>query len=236
MRSKIFGLGIMIPALLSGCSPISQEPVPGPDKQGAGTLYGAAMGAGSGIITGAQAGVAAGPAAWIGAGLGGIFGLFSGLGKDMVEEDQLRRRQEMETDRQASYAHHLLEDHYMRRLALHSNRDIFPADMFFSPECSSLNSSGQLIIKELAVLTKQRMPWSRLKIAAYSTSGDVMSPYAVKLTERRAEEIALQLVKHGIEPRRLMTQGVVVPEPIVIDPDDSPSRYRQAIEIIPLDY
>jgi len=38
-----------------------------------------------------------------------------------------------------------------------------------------------------------------------------------------------------VEPRRLETRAVVVDAPVLIDPNDNPTRYNQAIEIIPVD-
>jgi hypothetical protein len=43
------------------------------------------------------------------------------------------------------------------------------------------------------------------------------------------------MVRAGIEPRRLETRVIVVDAPVLIDPFDSPTRYNQAIEIIPID-
>ena len=77
--------------------------------------------------------------------------------------------------------------------------------------------------------------WSRIVVASYVTTRDKDSAYAQFVTKRRAEQIANEFVRAGIEPRRVQIKGIPVEEPILIDPDDSPSRYRQAIEIIPLD-
>jgi outer membrane protein OmpA-like peptidoglycan-associated protein len=59
--------------------------------------------------------------------------------------------------------------------------------------------------------------------------------YVRHLTNRRAREIVNELVKAGIEPRRLETRSVIVDAPVVIDPKDNPTRYNQAIELIPVD-
>ena len=53
--------------------------------------------------------------------------------------------------------------------------------------------------------------------------------------KKRAEEIATTFIRCGIEARRVQTLAMTLNEPILIDPDDYPGRYRQAIEIIPLD-
>ena len=74
------------------CSPFTTDPVPGPDKQSIGTFGGAATGAGAGAVIGAQLTAATGPGAWVGAGFGALFGMFSGLGLDLLEEDQINRQ------------------------------------------------------------------------------------------------------------------------------------------------
>ena len=60
----------------------------GPDKQGGGTLQGAASGAITGGITGAQLSSTTGPGIFIGAGLGSIAGAAQGMVADTLEEDQ----------------------------------------------------------------------------------------------------------------------------------------------------
>ncbi|MCB0358465.1 MAG: hypothetical protein KDD44_02485 [Bdellovibrionales bacterium] len=226
--------GIVLVA--SGCFPTEGVPVPGPDKQAAGTIYGASLGAGAGAVTGAQLGSNLGPGAWIGAGLGGAYGMMSGLGVDLLEEDQLRREEEAARAEELLWVQHILAEHYERRLELHPNRDIYPADLFFRADEVTLTESSALLAREIARLTKRRMPWSRIVVAAYVTARDRDSDYASYLTQRRAEELAREFVRAGLEARRIAAQSVVLSEPILVDPYDRPDRYRQAIEIIALDY
>ena len=219
----------------AACSPGTLEPVPGPDKQAVGTFAGAALGAGSGAVYGFQVGAGAGPGAWVGAALGAVYGAFEGLGVDLLEEDELRRAIEEQQLRELAWVQEVLAEHYARRMELHPTRDIFPADWFFDNDESTLKPSAVALAHELGLLTKQRMPWSRIVVAAYVTTKDKNSTYAKYVTKKRAEQIALQFVRAGMEPRRVLVQGIPIPEPILIDPEDNPSRYRQAIEIIPLD-
>jgi hypothetical protein len=80
-----------------------------------------------------------------------------------------------------------------------------------------------------------RLPYSRIVIASYAKAVNPESAYAAHLTEERAKEFVNQLVRAGIEPRRLETRVIVVDAPVLIDPFDDPTRYDQAIEIIPID-
>lgn len=222
-------------ATLLGCVPANM-PNPGPDKQFEGMVTGAAIGAGTGAVTGAQIASTTGPGALIGAGFGAVFGALNGLGIDLLEEDQIRRDNESRRLREIAWAQEVIREHYQRRLALHPDRDIFPADLFFEADESELRADGRVLVRELARLTKSRMPWSRIVVTAYVTTPDKESAYAKFLTSRRAEAIAREFVHCGIEPRRVQTSSMAIPEPLLLDPYDSPNRYRQAIELVPVDY
>lgn len=226
----LFGAGFLL-----SCSPFSLEPIPGPDKQAVGTFSGAAVGAGAGAVTGAQVSAGTGPGAMVGAAFGAVYGMLNGLGVDLIEEDQIRREAEERRTREVAWVQEVLSEHYARRLELHPQRDIFPADWFFDNDSSDLRDSSVILARELGYLTMRRMPWSRIVVAAYVTTKDKNSSYANYVSKRRAEKIADEFIRAGIEPRRLTVKGIPVDEPVLVDPDDSPSRYRQAIEIIPLD-
>ncbi len=219
-----------------GCSAWSTSPIPGSDKQAEGTLYGAGTGAGAGAITAAQVSSTLGPGMWIGAGFGSIFGLFSGLGMDVIEEDQLRMQEETQCLQEKNWAQAKLAEHYAKRLELYPNRDIFPADWFFHADSAKLHPGGEILAKMLADINQHRMPWSRIMVTAYNTSTDPESSYANYVTRKRAEAIAFEFIHAGFEPRRVLVQSAVIPKPLVVDPNDDPGRYQQAIEFIALDY
>jgi len=235
-RQSLKSLSLVVAGsiLLSSCSFFTTDPIPGPDKQGVGTIVGAASGATAGAVTGAQVTASTGPGALIGAGFGAVFGLLSGIGIDLLEEDELTRAYEAERLRELAWVQEVLAEHFARRLEIHPNRDIYPADWFFDGDSVKLRSEGYLLIEEIARLQKNRLPWSRLIVAAYNTSSSE-SKYAEFLTHNRAQSIANQFIRSGVEPRRVMTKGMIIEEPVLVDPDDHPSRYKQAIEIIALD-
>ncbi len=232
--SEIYIAAIIL-AFAAGCSPFSASPEPGPDKQASGTWYGAFSGATAGAVTGAQTGAGVGPGAWIGAGLGALFGMASGIGTDLIEEDQFSRLEQERSLRERAWVQEVLAEHYARRLQLHPNRDIYPADWFFDGDEISVKPEGEALIKEIAKMTEKRMPWSRFVLAVYSSASEPSSVYAEHVNRRRAEELALRFVRNGVEPRRILAQATTVSEPVLFDPDDKSGRYRQAIEIIPLD-
>ncbi len=229
--SRLFLISAGIVLCLLGCAPAT----PGPDKQFAGTLQGAATGAGAGAVTGFQVGAMTGPAAAIGAGFGAVAGGIQGAIQDDSEMKMLELAAQTREQREVAWAQEILNDQYKRRLELHPSREIYPADLFFFGDQPRIKRSAEPVIRELARMNRQRLPWSRLVIASYVRSSGDESPYSRELAERRAREIINHLVHAGLEPRRLVARGVVVDGPILIDPNDDPLRYNQAIEIIALD-
>lgn len=225
-------------ALMAGCG--SAAPKPGPDKQFASMLRGAATGAGSGAVTGFQVGSSTGAGAMVGAGIGVVAGGIRGYLIDQAEDDLLQLAAQTSIERRRAIVHQVLHDHYQRRLELHPTRDIYPADMFFYGDESNLRPFAKVLVAELARMNKQRLPWSRIAVTSYAMNhnkgnSDEESSYAQRLAERRARAICNHLVRAGIEPRRLVARGIITNEPILVDPYDKPERYGQAIEFSPLD-
>lgn len=232
MQKKIkFFLNSVLLIFLVGCVGTA----PGPDKQFEGTLKGAASGAGAGAVTGFQVSAGAGPGALVGAGFGAVAGGIQGAIRDNTEESLISLAQETSRERRRSIAHEIIADQYNRRLALHPTRDIYPADLFFLGDEVKLRTCAKPLIEEIARLNKQRLPWSKLQIAVYTKASDKNSEYARHLSEGRSRAFGDLLVKSGLEPRRIETKPMIVAAPILIDPQDDPGRYNQAIEIIPLD-
>ena len=198
-------------------------------------MSGAVMGAGTGAMTGFQLGGVTGPGAAIGAGFGAAVGAVQGAGQDQIEDQMFDLADATQRERATSVAQEILADHYARRLELHPTRDIFPADIFFRSDTSAIRPSGRYVLDEIARMNKERLTWSRLVIASYVKAHDPQSSFALDLAQRRSKEIVNQLVHAGLEPRRLEARGLVISEPVLLDPNDDPLRYSQAVEIIPVD-
>jgi len=212
------------------------RPVEGPDKMFAGTGLGALEGAGAGAITGAQFTAATGPGAANGAGFGAVMGGIHGAMRDELEDTQMHIGRRTESEKRRIAAQETLAAHYQRRLEMHPTRDIYPADIFFRGDPAKMCPSGIGIVREMAALNQFRLPYSRLVVVAYAKSTGVDdTTYVQHLTDRRSREFVNQLVKAGVEPRRLETRSVIVNAPVLLDPKDDPTRYNQAIEIIPID-
>jgi outer membrane protein OmpA-like peptidoglycan-associated protein len=232
MDVSTLALGACVAFSSIGCS---SQPVPGPDKLGRDEGLGAIQGAGAGMVVGAQVGAGTGPGAAIGAGFGAIAGAIQGLMKDTLEETDIKNEREIRATRSRLVAQDVLAKHYEMRMQMHPGRDIYPADVFFQGDSAKMCPQGVAIVKEIARMNEFRLPYSRIIVASYAKSVDPESTYVSYLTERRAREFVNQLVRAGVEPRRLETRAVVVDAPVLIDPNDNPTRYNQAIEIIPVD-
>ena len=82
-------------------------------------------------------------------GFGAVFGMLSGLGLDLIEEDELRREDEKQRLREIAWIHEILSEHYARRMELHPNRDIYPADWFFESDSSKLKPEARLLVRHM---------------------------------------------------------------------------------------
>ena len=227
---SLFSVLLALTMLIACAAPVS-----GPDKQFAGMMQGAAVGAGAGAVTGAQVAAATGPGVAVGAGFGAVVGGVKGYLADLDEDRLMRLAGEMRHERQRAIAHEILQDHYAKRLEVHPTRDIYPADLFFFGDESKLRQCGRILVREMARMNKERIPSSRLAVVAYNMSKNQDVRYGRELAERRARAITNELIKSGIEPRRVEARAVIIDEPLVLDPNDHPDRYRQAIELLPLD-
>ncbi|RIL09524.1 MAG: hypothetical protein DCC75_06330 [Proteobacteria bacterium] len=225
---------IAIALAAASCNP-NRRIVHGPDKQFAGSLQGAATGAGTGAVTGFQLGSGTGPGAAVGAGLGAVVGGIQGMVSDQTEENLLALAAASQTERERLYAQEVLSEQFKRRMELHPTREIYPADLFFYGDESVLRPEGRAIVRELAQLNKERAPWSRLVVASYVKASDKESKYAKHLAGIRSRQVCVELVKAGIEPRRLEARAAILEAPLVIDPLDKSNRYNQAIELIAVD-
>lgn len=229
LKSAYFVLAALV---VCGCS---RNPYAGPDKQFGGMLESAATGAGAGAVTGFQLGAGTGSGALAGAGVGAIAGSVRGMMQDEAEEEMMAHAVRLQEERERARAQEILQDHFKRRLALHPTRDILPADLFFAGDSSTLRADAVALVRELAELNKRRLPWSRLGVTVYVKAEDAESNYARELAEKRSKALGDCMVSSGIEPRRIEARGVVVAAPLLVDPDDIPTRYSQAVEITALD-
>ena len=221
----------IILCIFVGCT----KPVPGPDKQFVGTVEGASTAAGSGAITGFQLGAGTGPGALVGAGIGALVGGIKGATVDSIEEDRIRLTRDIEEEKRKIKAKEVLKEHYDARIEVYPSRDIYPADYFFYKDNADVNASAKYILEEIIKINASQSPWSRFLVASYVRTNDTESVFAKKLAEDRAKKLSNILVKLGLDPRRIVSRGVVMSNPLVLDPQDDPERYNQAIEFKSMD-
>lgn len=206
-----------------------------PDTVISNTFMGAATGAGAGAVTGAKLSAGSGPGAAVGAGFGAALGAVNGLISERLEYQMKLLEEETNKEKARAYAHQIIKEQYERRLKLHPTRDFYPADLFFYGDEATLRPNACLLLEEIAKLNKERLPWSRIAVTNYVVASDNDSTYAKYLSQKRSRVIVNELVRLGLEGRRMISRGVIVKEPVLLDPEDYPLRYSQAVEFVPLD-
>ena len=234
MKFNKYPLVILFAVIFSSCADYS-KPIPGRDKQGAGLLSGAIMGAGSGMITGGQFAASVGPGAFIGMGFGALWGSLYGLGIDVLEEEDLYILSQVARNEDEVAAQYILLEHFELKSELHPGRDIFPADVFFKKDEVSLSRSGNAVAQVFSKMLAKRNPASRIEIIIYQVSKDENSTYAKYLGRKRGVAVGNALVKAGIEPRRLVFKSITLDNPLVFDQYDRAERYYQAVEFALVD-
>jgi outer membrane protein OmpA-like peptidoglycan-associated protein len=231
LSTRIRGAIFFIPFfLVVACAPTT-TPVQGPDKAGFGLLKGAAVGAGSGAVTGAQLSSITGPGAVVGAGFGAATGFLKGALMDEQEEVTIEDEKILSRLESRLAAQQYLLIHYQDRERLKLNRDFFPANWFFEKGEMKIRVSARHLVAEIAKLSQVRNPASRILVTAYVTAPTHESEYSRTLAKRRSTTFARELIRQGVEPRRLVTRGIVMDEPILADPAYQANQYREAIEL-----
>jgi outer membrane protein OmpA-like peptidoglycan-associated protein len=230
MRRKT--LLVYVIGFLSACTSTVD---PGPDQQARGTLSGALTGAGTGAVTGLQIGAGTGPGALVGAGFGALAGGIKGAVVD-VEETRLAALEHQRRFLQRRIvAQRQLEQHFQERQKFYPSRDLFSAETFFQGDSTKLCASGRGLIEEIARLSVDRLPWSRLAVTSYVVASEKESEYAHHLAGERAKSIGNELVRNGIDPRRVYARALIVPKPVLEAGDKVQGDYNQAIEFSLLD-
>lgn len=204
---------------------------PAGHRQQEGALGGAATGALAGMVTAVHSGAAYPPAAAIGAGFGAIAGGVKGYFADQLEARYAILAKEKDHQKALLQAQLIVLSQLEQRKKLHPTRDIYPADLFFLGDEHKLRDGAEAIIEEIAIINKERFSWAPLVVASYVQAGK-NSEFAEHLAADRAKVIANKLIKYGISPRRVQASPVVIDQVLLLDPEDRPDRYSQAIEFI----
>jgi len=230
MKQYLIKISIII-FIFSSCTKF----YPGPDKTFSNGATGAVTGGAAGAVTGFQIGSGLGPGAVVGAGLGFAAGAVHGLVRDRQEVQLKNLQNETVEEKRKAIAQKLIMENYERRMRLHPSRDIYPADIFFVGGSATLRSCAKDLIAQIVELNKDRMTWSRFAVTSYVKSLDHTNEYAINLAKDRAISIANELIHKGFDQRRIENRAVLIEAPILIDDNDHPARYNQAIEFIPID-
>ena len=204
---------------------------PAGNRREEGAVAGAATGALTGMVVAVHAGSAYPPAALAGAGFGAVAGGVKGYFADQLEAKYQELANEKDHQKALLKAQLIVLQQLEQRKKLHPTRDIFPSDLFFLGDEHTLRPGAEAIIEEIAIINKERFSWSPLVVASYVQAGKNDS-FAKQLAGDRAKIIANKLIKYGISPRRVEARPIIITETLLLDPEDRPDRYSQAIEFI----
>jgi len=184
------------------------------------TTKGAAYGTGAGAATGAAIGavLGGGEGAWKGAAIGAAVGGLSGAGigyymdrqkKEM--EDVLARQDRVERDGDTL------------RVALSS-------DVLFDSGSARLKPGAEDKLREVAGVLG-RYPRTRLEIIGHTDShGSTASNEA--LSQRRANAVRDELARDGVDPQRIVTQGLGASRPVATNDTPEGRAENRRVEIL----
>jgi outer membrane protein OmpA-like peptidoglycan-associated protein len=231
-------VAIVLP--LVGCTPQTHNRGSSKISQIDGTVSKTVSGAISGGITGSQLASATGPGVAIGAALGGLAGGAIDLARNSQSQELDLAQSELATEEERARSQAIINSFLSRRLNEHSARALYPADLFFAFDGINLTSDGEALLKELSAIYLKSAPWSRLRVVVYMQEREHVAvsqdSFALRSAELRARAIGDNLVKNGIEGRRVDARVARVETPLYLrGAGENPGRYSQAVEFIEVD-
>ena len=224
---SLISLAIIIATFLSGCS--------GADVSGreGGALIGGALGAGLGAIVGHKtgstgAGIAIGGAT--GALAGGLFGnSVDNQHRRLDERDEQIRRQETEISENKKILDQLKNkgfDVYQTDRGIVVNLP----DVLFSFGSDKLTSDAVRKIEDISNIVRQ-YPENSISVEGHTDSVGTLS-YNQELSEKRARNVADELVAQGVSRRRVTSKGYGETRPITTNTSETGRSMNRRVEVV----
>lgn len=187
----------------------------------------------SGAVIGAATGAAAGAlidddkrgrGALIGAAAGGALGAGAGWWLDR-RANKLREIEDVEVITYEPPAEpvpgEVVEE---PRITVRMNNEVL-----FDKDSSSLRSSGQVKIAEIAAVLRED-PDTRVLVQGFSSS-EGQEEYNLRLSERRAQAVANELIRNRIDSQRITSIGMGISNPIASNDTESGRAMNRRVEI-----
>jgi outer membrane protein OmpA-like peptidoglycan-associated protein len=201
-------------------------------------------GAGIGALGGAAAGGAIGAAVGnpgAGAAIGGVLGLGAGalIGDQLQGQENKQKEQQKAIDQQRAEIEKnraLIEELKRRNIeARETSRGVavnLPS-VNFEFDRADLTSDGRRKVNQIADIVRRDAPNRRITVEGHaSRESAAQEAYNQRLSERRANTVADELERNGVNGRNISAQGLGTRAPIASNDTESGRQQNRRVEVI----
>jgi len=117
------------------------------------------------------------------------------------------------------------------QIVLHDDRIVLDERVLFDTDRARVKSRGRELIGELVRIWNEHPEWRRMSIEGHA---DVRGSdeYNLELSQRRAERVRDELVRHGADPARIDTVGYGRSRPIDPGSSDQAHQHNRRVEFV----
>jgi outer membrane protein OmpA-like peptidoglycan-associated protein len=201
-------------------------------------------GAGIGALGGAAAGGAIGAAVGnpgVGAAVGGVLGLGAGalIGDQLQGQENKQKEQQQAIDQQRAEIEKnraLIEELKRRNIeARETSRGVavnLPS-VNFEFDRADLTADGRRKVTQIADIVRRDAPNRRITVEGHaSRESAAQEAYNQRLSERRANTVADELERNGVNGRNISAQGLGTRAPIASNDTESGRQQNRRVEVI----
>ena len=201
-------------------------------------------GAGIGALGGAAAGGIIGAAVGhpgAGAAIGGALGLGTGalVGDQLLGQENKQKEQQKSIDQQRAEIDKnraLIDELKKRNIeARETNRGVAVnlPNVNFQFDSADLTSDGRSKVNQIADIIKRDAPDRRITVEGHASRESAsQEAYNQRLSERRANTVADELERNGVNGRNLSSQGLGTRAPIASNDSESGRQQNRRVEVI----
>jgi outer membrane protein OmpA-like peptidoglycan-associated protein len=201
-------------------------------------------GAGIGALGGAAAGGAIGAAAGhagAGAAIGSVLGLGAGalIGDQLLGQEKRQAEQQKALDQQRAEIERnqaLINELKQRNIdARETSRGVMVnlPSVNFEFDSAELTGDGRNRVNQIAGIIRREAPNRRITVEGHaSRESAAQEAYNQRLSERRANTVADELERNGVDGRNLSSRGLGTRAPIASDDTESGRQQNRRVEVI----
>jgi outer membrane protein OmpA-like peptidoglycan-associated protein len=201
-------------------------------------------GAGIGALGGAAAGGAIGAAVGnpgAGAAIGGVLGLGAGAligdqlqGQEMKQAEQQRAIEQQRVEIEKNRA--LIEELKRRNIeARETSRGVMVnlPNVNFEFDSADLTREGRNRVNQIAGIIKREAPNRRITVEGHaSRESAAQEAYNQRLSERRANTVADELERNGLDNRNVSSRGLGTRAPVASNDTEAGRQQNRRVEVI----